>query len=62
MNVSGDAVEISRVSDQSGRLCCNAVNPSSTSSMNSSPITPQPPEVIEEIKYKLDRAVFGTNV
>ena len=60
VNVSGDAAEIKMLPSE--QHFYSSENPSSTSSLSHSPRSYQPPEVIEEIKFKLDRAVYGTSV
>ena len=61
VNVSGDAAEIKMLPSEQ-HFFYSSENPSSTSSLSRSPGSYQPPEVIEEIKFKLDRAVYGTSV
>ncbi|XP_057300956.1 C2 domain-containing protein 5-like isoform X2 [Hydractinia symbiolongicarpus] len=62
INVSGDTANVKRSTDEMETIFCQVEDDSNCSSISSSPATPQAPELIEEIKYKLDRAVFGTNV
>nr|XP_047130969.1 C2 domain-containing protein 5 isoform X3 [Hydra vulgaris] len=59
VNVTGDAACVKEI-DPTEILHMNSYSPSSD--ISSSPTTPSAPEIIEEIKYKLDRAVYGTNV